>query len=245
MNLISRIFYLGVHGAWFSSLDHIQFPEDISQSSKQRNSLTWDQNHSGFQTLRNLFLKLFCYPKVWFRMLLLLLAPLALVSAAPGSSKCTWGPSYWCANLPQVLQEGSPFTFLFPLFPGQWMLCCEALHQGCVGERDGSSGRRWGLKSTNKTPLIICMKIVCRCARSARRWLERQETPWCPTKPRLRNNLNPILTSIEHQEELREVFDGSCDLIPVGLISKECKALVEQFVPELVETLASEMNPDT
>ena len=49
-------------------------------------------------------------------MLLLLLAPLALVSAAPGSSKCTWGPSYWCANLPQVLQEGSPFTFLFPLF---------------------------------------------------------------------------------------------------------------------------------
>ena len=47
------------------------------------------------------------------------------------------------------------------------------------------------------------------------------------------------------QEELREVFDGSCDLIPVGLISKECKALVEEFVPELVETLASEMNPDT
>merc|ERR1711971_327069 len=36
------------------------------------------------------------------RMLLLLLAPLALVSAAPGSSKCTWGPSYWCANLPQA-----------------------------------------------------------------------------------------------------------------------------------------------
>ena len=51
--------------------------------------------------------------------------------------------------------------------------------------------------------------------------------------------------SLFHQEELREVFDGSCDLIPVGLISKECKALVEEFVPELVETLASEMNPDT
>ena len=40
--------------------------------------------------------------KVCFRMLLLLLAPLALVSAAPGSNKCTWGPSYWCANIPQV-----------------------------------------------------------------------------------------------------------------------------------------------
>ena len=36
-------------------------------------------------------------------MLLLLLAPMALVSAAPGSSKCTWGPSYWCANIPQVI----------------------------------------------------------------------------------------------------------------------------------------------
>ena len=40
--------------------------------------------------------------KFCFRMLLLLLAPLALVSAAPGSNKCTWGPSYWCANIPQV-----------------------------------------------------------------------------------------------------------------------------------------------
>ena len=47
------------------------------------------------------------------------------------------------------------------------------------------------------------------------------------------------------KEELKEVFEGSCDLIPVGLIAKECKALFDEFVPELVETLASEMNPDT
>ena len=53
------------------------------------------------------------------------------------------------------------------------------------------------------------------------------------------------LVSNETQEELREVFDGSCDLIPIKLIAKECKALSDQFIPELVETLASEMNPDT
>ena len=29
------------------------------------------------------------------------------------------------------------------------------------------------------------------------------------------------------------------------LVSSECKVLADQFVPELVETLASQMNPDT
>jgi len=53
------------------------------------------------------------------------------------------------------------------------------------------------------------------------------------------------LQSNETQEELKEVFDGSCDLIPVKIIAKECRAIADQFVPELVETLSSEMNPDT
>jgi hypothetical protein len=47
------------------------------------------------------------------------------------------------------------------------------------------------------------------------------------------------------QEELKEVFEGSCQLIPIKLIANECIKLADQFVPELVETLASEMNPDT
>ena len=54
-----------------------------------------------------------------------------------------------------------------------------------------------------------------------------------------------VLLSNETQEELKEVFDGSCDLIPLKIIAKECKTLSDQFIPELVETLASEMNPDT
>ena len=52
------------------------------------------------------------------------------------------------------------------------------------------------------------------------------------------------LLSNETQEELKEVFDGSCDLIPIKIIAKECKAISDEFIPELVETLASEMNPD-
>jgi len=53
------------------------------------------------------------------------------------------------------------------------------------------------------------------------------------------------LLSNETQEELREVLEGSCDLIPIGIIAKECRVLIDQFAVELVETLASEMNPDT
>lgn len=53
------------------------------------------------------------------------------------------------------------------------------------------------------------------------------------------------LESNDTQVLLKEVFDGSCNLIPVKLIAAECCKIADEFVPELVETLASEMNPDT
>ena len=37
---------------------------------------------------------------------------------------------------------------------------------------------------------------MCRCARSARRWLARQETLWCPTKPRFYNSFNATLINL-------------------------------------------------
>jgi len=126
---------------------------------------------------------------------LLLLAPLALVSAAPGSNKCTWGPSYWCANIPQASE-------------------CSAVKH--------------------------CIKAVWE-----KETVPQDDDEVCKICKEMVGEARDTLMSNETQEELREVFDGSCDLIPVGLISKECKALVEEFVPELVETLASEMNPDT
>lgn len=51
------------------------------------------------------------------------------------------------------------------------------------------------------------------------------------------------LESNETQEELREVFEGSCNLIPLKPVAKGCDKLVDEFIPELVETLASQMNP--
>ena len=51
------------------------------------------------------------------------------------------------------------------------------------------------------------------------------------------------LESNETMEELKEVFEGSCDLIPLSVVKKECKRLADDFIPELVEALASQMNP--
>lgn len=46
------------------------------------------------------------------------------------------------------------------------------------------------------------------------------------------------------QEDLKDVFEGSCKLIPIKLVRKECIQLADDFIPELVEALASQMNPN-
>ncbi|CAB3361640.1 Hypothetical predicted protein [Cloeon dipterum] len=51
------------------------------------------------------------------------------------------------------------------------------------------------------------------------------------------------LESNETQEELKEVFEGSCKLIPVKIVSEECMKVFDDFIPELVDALASQMNP--
>ncbi|XP_055696691.1 prosaposin [Lutzomyia longipalpis] len=51
------------------------------------------------------------------------------------------------------------------------------------------------------------------------------------------------LESNETQSDLRDVFEGSCKLIPIKLVRKECIKMADDFVPELVEALASQMNP--
>ena len=52
------------------------------------------------------------------------------------------------------------------------------------------------------------------------------------------------LRSNETMEELKEVFEGSCNLIPIKIVKKECCKLADNFIPELVEALSSQMNPD-
>ncbi|XP_017796230.1 PREDICTED: prosaposin [Habropoda laboriosa] len=51
------------------------------------------------------------------------------------------------------------------------------------------------------------------------------------------------LESNQTQEDLKAVFEGSCKLIHIKPIVQECITIVDQFIPDLVETLASQMNP--
>lgn len=51
------------------------------------------------------------------------------------------------------------------------------------------------------------------------------------------------LRSNETLDDLKAVFEGSCALIPVKVVRKECDKLVDNFIPELVEALSSEMDP--
>lgn len=51
------------------------------------------------------------------------------------------------------------------------------------------------------------------------------------------------LRSNETQEDLKAVFEGSCALMQIKPVVRECDKLVDKFIPELVETLASQMDP--
>lgn len=52
------------------------------------------------------------------------------------------------------------------------------------------------------------------------------------------------LLSNETQEELKEVLEGSCNLIPVGFISEMCRQVVDSLIPDLIDMLVSRMDPN-
>ncbi|XP_054003194.1 uncharacterized protein LOC128889529 isoform X2 [Hylaeus anthracinus] len=51
------------------------------------------------------------------------------------------------------------------------------------------------------------------------------------------------LESNQTQNDLKAVFEGSCRLMRIKTVVNECIKIVDQFIPDLVETLASQMNP--
>lgn len=51
------------------------------------------------------------------------------------------------------------------------------------------------------------------------------------------------LLSNETQSDLKAVFEGTCHLIPIKKVEEECDKMADDFVPELVEALSSQMNP--
>ena len=188
--------------------------------------------------------------------LMLLLTTLSLASCSPmlGSGQCSWGPSYWCANIPQVTSSSPQSSlkqrqvrswmtlnhnchktlvlgvwYVWPIFSllGQWVRRSKTLYHSGLGERNCSTGWWWGEIISISKILNPFFLQVCKICKD------------------MVGQARDTLLSNETQEELKEVFDGSCDLIPIKIVAKECRTLSDQFIPELVETLASEMNPDT
>lgn len=53
------------------------------------------------------------------------------------------------------------------------------------------------------------------------------------------------LQSNETQEELREVFEGTCAFIRIKKIREECDKLADDYEVQLVEMLTSQMDPNT
>lgn len=51
------------------------------------------------------------------------------------------------------------------------------------------------------------------------------------------------LRSNETQADLKAVFEGTCEFIRIKKARQECDKLADDFVPELVEALSSQMNP--
>ncbi|ETN64846.1 saposin [Anopheles darlingi] len=138
---------------------------------------------------------------------LLLLMGLVIVEGSPvkqsnesgtkhlvGAKECTWGPTYWCANLSNAKSCGAVSHCIQTVWETQ----------------------RYPVD--NDEICNICLDMV----RQARDQLESNET----------------------QSDLKDVFEGSCNLIPVKVVKKECRKLADDFVPELVEALASQMNPN-
>ncbi|XP_050083567.1 uncharacterized protein LOC126570092 [Anopheles aquasalis] len=138
---------------------------------------------------------------------LLLLMGLAFVQGSPikqateagtkhmlGAKECTWGPTYWCANL------------------------SNAKSCGAVSHCIQSVWETHRYPVDNDEICNICLDMV----RQARDQLESNET----------------------QSDLKAVFEGSCNLIPIKVVKKECRKMADDFVPELVEALASQMNPN-
>lgn len=51
------------------------------------------------------------------------------------------------------------------------------------------------------------------------------------------------LRSNETMDEMKQVFEGTCEFIRIKSIRKECDKVADDLVPELVEALSSQMDP--
>lgn len=80
-------------------------------------------------------------------------------------------------------------------------------------------------------------------------WLHKQypvdTSNICDTCKEMVKEARDQLESNETQELIKEVFEGSCALLRLKPIVKECDKIADDYIPDLIDTLASEMNPQT
>lgn len=80
-------------------------------------------------------------------------------------------------------------------------------------------------------------------------WIYKQLPPdntnVCQTCLEMVKEARDQLLSNDTQELIKEVFEGSCALLHFKVVVKECDKIADDFIPELIDTLASEMNPQT
>ncbi|XP_052868178.1 uncharacterized protein LOC128274121 [Anopheles cruzii] len=144
-------------------------------------------------------------------------------------------------------------------FAGCWLLwlCFATVQSSPVKQSSDSSSNNkqlLGAKECTWGPSYWCSDIrnakscgaVSHCIQTV--W-ERQQYPVdndeiCNICLDMVKQARDQLESNETQADLKAVFEGSCNLIPVKVVKKECRKLADDFIPELVEALASQMNPN-
>ncbi|KAK9878890.1 hypothetical protein WA026_003719 [Henosepilachna vigintioctopunctata] len=78
-------------------------------------------------------------------------------------------------------------------------------------------------------------------------WVHRKLPPdnsnVCQTCLKMVKEARDQLLSNETQDLIKQVFEGTCKLVQFKPIVDECDKIVDNFIPDLIDTLASEMNP--
>ncbi|XP_050533788.1 prosaposin isoform X2 [Daktulosphaira vitifoliae] len=112
-----------------------------------------------------------------------------------------------------------------------------------VGEKECTYGPSFWCK--NITTASGC-KAVKHCIQTT--WLNQKyqedNDDVCTICKNMVQEARDTLTSNGTMEEIQQVFYGSCNLLPLKIVKVECKKLADEFIPELVDTLASEMDPN-
>ncbi|XP_050313213.1 uncharacterized protein LOC126748197 isoform X2 [Anthonomus grandis grandis] len=80
-------------------------------------------------------------------------------------------------------------------------------------------------------------------------WIHKQfpedRSSICDTCKEMVKEARDQLESNETQELIKEVFEGSCALLRLKPVVKECDKIADEYIPDLIDTLASQMNPST